>query len=453
VTVAWAIRPLAAQAPSRLATVRGTVIDSLHGRPLAGASISVDGTTATATTDSLGRYRIDGLPAGRYRIAVYHPLIDSLAVAVYTAPLDVPPSVETVVPLALPSRATLLSRFCGADTAARVLMDGRLLDVDSDAPVASATAVGSVETLSITTAKSNKVVWRRGTATRTGKSDADGRFHLCLPPGSHYTVSANLGNSLTGDIPLDVATGVALATLRVSRADSAALASRATLTGRVQGADGKPLDGATIVIQGSVATASTARDGSFQLTGAPSGTQIVSVRRVGYAEWTTPVELSSVTPRALMVTLEPKITTLPTIDVRGEALLVADAYERTGFARRKRLGVGEFVTADQIVRHNSGSATTLLEGVSGVRLQYTAHGVRVVSSRDASGMSQRSCTGYLVDGQYVSRGPSGDDQFLPQAREIIGLEVYQPGESFGGRPPSNCLNILIWTKAMFADGS
>ena len=154
-----------------------------------------------------------------------------------------------------------------------------------------------------------------------------------------------------------------------------------------------------------------------------------------------------------MVTLEPKITTLPTVDVRGEALLVADAYERTGFARRKRLGVGEFVTADQIVRHNSGSATTLLEGVSGVRLQYTAHGVRVVSSRDASGMSQRSCTGYLVDGQYVSRGPSGDDQFLPQAREIIGLEVYQPGESFGGRPPSNCLNILIWTKAMFADGS
>src|ERR1700722_4024514 len=83
--------PLAAQSPSRLSTVRGTVVDSLHNRPLAGASISVDGTGATAMTDSLGRYRIDSVPSGTHRIAVYHPLFDSLAVELYTEPMAIAP--------------------------------------------------------------------------------------------------------------------------------------------------------------------------------------------------------------------------------------------------------------------------------------------------------------------------------------------------------------------------
>jgi hypothetical protein len=81
----------------------------------------------------------------------------------------------------------------------------------------------------------------------------------------------------------------------------------------------------------------------------------------------------------------------------------------------------------------------------GVRLQYSGRSgaVRVVSSRGT-----RGCTGYIVDGVAVGRGMSGDDQGLPQAHEIIGVEVFQPTESIAGRPPSNCLTVLIWTKAM-----
>ena len=111
-----------AQAPVHVATIRGTVVDSIHGRALAGASVSLDGTAASAVTDSLGQYRLEGVRPGSYRIAVYHPLLDSLNIALYTDPMEIPPSVETVVPLALPSRATLLVRYCSGDTSARVLV-------------------------------------------------------------------------------------------------------------------------------------------------------------------------------------------------------------------------------------------------------------------------------------------------------------------------------------------
>jgi hypothetical protein len=436
-----------AQAPERLATIRGTVIDSIHGRALAGASVSLDGTAASAVTDSLGQYRLEGVPPGSYRIAVYHPLLDSLNIALYTEPMEIPPAVVTVVPLALPSRTTLLGRYCGADTSTRVLVTGRVLDVDSDSPVENGTITGSVETLSIIAGHNSKATVRRGTVTHTATTDADGRFELCLPAGEGYTVIANLGNSLTGEIPLDVATGIVMSILRVSRADSAIFSSRATLTGRVVTAEGKAVDGATVAVLGTVATARTARDGAFRLDAVPAGTQMVSVRHVGFGEVTLMADLSSTSARTITVTLQPAVATLPTVDVRGEALLIAAAYDRVGFAARKRIGVGEFVTAEQIARHNSGSATTLLEGVPGVRAQYTAHGVRLTSSHGVGGPSARSCTGYLVDGTFTSRGPNGDDEFLPPARQIIGIEVYQPGETFGGQPPSNCLVIVIWTRA------
>jgi hypothetical protein len=48
----------------RGATVTGVAIDSIHDDYLAGASVSVSGTTLSATTDSVGEFRIAGIPEG-----------------------------------------------------------------------------------------------------------------------------------------------------------------------------------------------------------------------------------------------------------------------------------------------------------------------------------------------------------------------------------------------------
>ena len=66
--------------------LEGTVTDSVHTRPLAGvrvvalaANAPADGRRA-ASTDSLGRYRIDSLRPGRYLVGLESALLDSLEI-------------------------------------------------------------------------------------------------------------------------------------------------------------------------------------------------------------------------------------------------------------------------------------------------------------------------------------------------------------------------------------
>src|SRR5438552_13497649 len=54
-------------APSGFA---GAVFDSVHDGPLVGAVVSVLQTTRRATTDEQGRYRIDSVPAGSYKLGL-----------------------------------------------------------------------------------------------------------------------------------------------------------------------------------------------------------------------------------------------------------------------------------------------------------------------------------------------------------------------------------------------
>ena len=66
----WAIPSTAQQASG--ATISGTVADASNA-PLAGATVTAkdaSGTTQTATSDAKGKYKISGLPAGTYAIAV-----------------------------------------------------------------------------------------------------------------------------------------------------------------------------------------------------------------------------------------------------------------------------------------------------------------------------------------------------------------------------------------------
>lgn len=115
-------RGLPAQSPTSsdrspaeaVGTIRGPAIDSLDDKPLVGASIAIDGTTLTATSDSAGAFRFTDLALGRYQLALYHPLHDSLEIGVSTAHLTLRAGDTARVVLAVPF-----------DGCVRYVIDGR----------------------------------------------------------------------------------------------------------------------------------------------------------------------------------------------------------------------------------------------------------------------------------------------------------------------------------------
>ena len=69
-TLVIAVALLLSAAQAEAAQVRGRIINSDTGRPAAGATVKLSGGTATATTDSEGRFTLDNVPAGPVTLVV-----------------------------------------------------------------------------------------------------------------------------------------------------------------------------------------------------------------------------------------------------------------------------------------------------------------------------------------------------------------------------------------------
>ena len=81
--------PPAAVAPITTGYLQGVTVDSLHGGPLAGALVSVEGTARMGISDSLGRFLIDSIKPGAYRVLVDHPMLDTLGISLVTPALQI----------------------------------------------------------------------------------------------------------------------------------------------------------------------------------------------------------------------------------------------------------------------------------------------------------------------------------------------------------------------------
>jgi hypothetical protein len=79
---------------------------SLEGSrsPLPGATVFLDGTAFSTTTDSAGRFRFDEIPAGSYQIRFYHPLMDGRTRMPTPRSVVADPGATIEVELAVPSR-------------------------------------------------------------------------------------------------------------------------------------------------------------------------------------------------------------------------------------------------------------------------------------------------------------------------------------------------------------
>jgi len=437
--------------------LQGVAIDSLHEEPLVGALIQIEGTGRIGPTDSLGRFLIDSILPGTYRLIVDHPLLDTLGITLVTPPITFAVNEVTRTSVAVPSATFLTNLFCTA--ARRALGPGALVGRVRE-PDTEEAAVGARVSF----------VWydpdppglpanlrvKKAPRVRSAEVGTDGTYRLCgLPPTFEGKLQAQRKDGgETAEVPVSQSEGLlslrsmSVAALpKIAGTDSTAKAAQrgsARVFGKVLNASGAPVANARVGLMGISAATLTRANGDFVLDSLPSGTQAIVVRQLGYKPTEVPVELSARTPARVTVKLGvyvPELSPVEVISAREEGL------QRVGFLDRKRSAAGGyFMDPDQLEKRRATMFTDLLRTVPGIRVQSGPNGQQSISStRSATG---GGCVTVWVDGAQWQSMEAGDLDAFVRPEEVSAIEVYNGIST----PPQfvtvgqNCSAVVVWTK-------
>jgi len=470
ILLALAARPAVAQSaatPRPALTVHGVVRDTIGRMPLAGAWVQLSATDSltkfvrTVASDSLGKFAFDSIPAGRYAIGFFHPLLDSLGAEPMFRDLVVKGRGPVRMDLATPSQTLLKAAMCGPqqlpDTATGALLIGVVRDARDRTVVAGATV--TAQWLEFILRKRARLERRPQRLNAT--TGANGMFVLCNVPGAGSVyLSANRGADTTDVIELFPAKSGLLrrelylgASRTVAVADSTPRTDTAAplprrihlgderLRGTVVTADGdRPLAGAMVRIADGPQTRTDAR-GEWTLANAPAGTRMLEVRAIGYFPENRPVD---VIPGAAPLTV-PLVTFKAMLDT--VRITVRRAQDRSSgtFDERRRSGMGRYITAEEIERRNVFWLSDMFRMIPGVRLDGGGFD-RTILVRDDFG--QNCAPSVYIDGLYMWRLSAFEIDALLPAQQVRGVEIYAGAATpfeYQRTVPA-CGAILIWTK-------
>jgi hypothetical protein len=462
-------QPGAARSP--LASVEGIAVDSLHRGFLRGAMLMVEGSNVSASTDSLGRFRLDGIQPGARRIDVMHPILDTVGISLETQPLQLTAGQKLPLVISIPSAETIVKLKCTA--AERAVGPAALLGFiqysESEAPASGATV--ALEWIDYQISRTSiETVPRRRAAT----VGANGRFQICgLPQNLEATMTATSGadttaavyvqlGSVLGAIALELpdpqpisATSSAVASnvtatpgagpatsgdssVKVTRV--ASRAANAVLTGRIIDPAGAPLPRARVSVDSAYTL--SGNDGRFVLRNLRSGTRAVVVRRLGYEPAEVILALRARAPTDVTIKLSEFVPILDPVRIRAVSLDIG--LQRLGFAQRKAAGSGYYLTPQQIADRNASRLTDLL--TEAPMLRRTSEGGRTVITGRPHGINlNQGCVSYFVDGVQW-RGEGVEDFIWPA--EVAAIEVYSSNfvpHQFA-RTIEPCETVVIWTK-------
>jgi hypothetical protein len=221
-----------------------------------------------------------------------------------------------------------------------------------------------------------------------------------------------------------------------------------TIDGIVADSNLVPVQAAFVSILGTSIRVGTGPNGRFRITKIPVGQYLVIVKRVGFRPTSGVIEIPSTDTVRLSYTLERAETTLDPMIVTEKAPLA----KLTEFEKRRRLGVGEFMTAEQIKIQNPVYPTELFRrfktiNVSPNRSKATPE-YYALSAREGANPSLGACPMQVFLDQVPLPMPFNLD-LLPSPREIVGIEVYAGSATmppqFNG-PDRGCGVILVWTR-------
>ena len=452
------------------ASVEGIAVDSLHRGFLRGAMLMVEGSSITAATDSLGRFRLDSIPPGARRIDIIHPLLDSIGISLETKPLVLTAGQKLPLVISVPSAATIVALKCtaaerGIGPAALV---GFVQYSESEAPASGASV--SLEWIDYQISRTSVETIPRRRAATVGPN---GRFQICgLPEQLDATLTATSGADSTASFAVQLGSTLGIAALELpdpqiigatpvavarpattpaagaapSRDSSvtvtrvASRAANAVLTGRILDPAGAPLPRARVSVDSMFSLSDN--DGRFVLRNLRSGTRAMIVRRLGYDMREVIVALRARAPTEVTVRLREYVPVLDTVRVRAVALDIG--LQKIGFAQRRAAGTGYYLTPQQVAERNASRLTDLL--VEAPMLRRTAEGGRTIITGRPHGVNLfQGCVSYFVDGLRW-RGGGVEDFVYPT--EVAAVEVYSsnfvPSQFAHSVEP--CETVVIWTK-------
>jgi TonB family protein len=184
----------------------------------------------------------------------------------------------------------------------------------------------------------------------------------------------------------------------------------------------------------------TGDDGRLRLSGLPDGRATLAVRRIGYRPVSVDVTLPAGAP--IEVALEAVPQQLAEVVVRGTRR--GPYTGRMGdFRRRRDMGFGRFITAEEIDRRRPMFTSDLLRTLPGVNVQSSG-------MQSAIRIRGNMCAPFVwLDGSPASAGYLDVDAFPPST--LAGIEVYSgvatvPVELRGPRGEGTCGVIALWSR-------
>jgi hypothetical protein len=441
---AWSLlaEPADAQVPARpqarvseggaTITVRGEAFDSTLMRPLVRAAVVSPAAGNLASADSAGRFVIEGLPAGRHSLVLYHPRLDTLGLTPIMRTFEAGPGDEVSLRFDLPGVGFFQGLLCPEEPAPGSgpgILSGVVLDRFTTLALPGAAVVADFDEPG-------------GSGQRITRAADDGGFTLCgLPTDGAVRVSVFFPGSERVEREVDLGTSPI-------RLEDFAL--QLTTGGRMVGkvldhSTGQPVEAAVVRVKGTDIQAITGGSGRFRFEELASADVTLEVEHLAYGttEYAVPVSASR--------TMDVELRVSPTaIEVEGITVTVRSfGLERQGFYRREEMGFGHHFTRAQLVEDDPFDLITVLRKVPGLYIRPRSDGRDgtgwVLQARPSNGRGYCNLD-TIVNGVHM---PGWDfNDFRPE--EISGLEVYPRAIevpiqyqtlSFGG----GCGAILIWT--------
>ncbi len=427
------------------AAIIGIVDDSLRGGPLTGATVVLVGSVRGVPTNRDGVFRLDSVPPGTAQLVVRHPLLDTLGVTLTSGVISVVADKIEEIGFATPALSRVREVVCprGGAMIGSAMLAGRVDGADDGKPVA-----GALVSLVYTDPASGTALQR----VRNARSREDGLYVICgLPETYSGTVQAAVGANATSEtIVQPRAAYLTTASFLMGTAvkSDSGVRGSALLLGRVTDVAGRPLRDVQVAIEGGTAIALTGDDGRFSLSDLPSGTTNAVVRKIGFSPAYRTVHLRKDDPQTVSVALAAGIRALAPVTITANA----DAgLKKIGFTERRMMGVrSNFLTPEDIAKHQAGRFTDLFRMMNGFRIVNSGLGSVIESTRGGGGMGgQSGCVNIFVDRVAFEQMSAGDLDTAFPVHTIGAVEAYASATDTPGEfrmVGKSCATIVAWSK-------